>query len=154
AAATSCSCRGRPSALAAGPRIATPACAHWRCCPRTWTRRPAMAEAQRGTALDPQARAWTLAAAASCLLPLLLQLPGTLAIGLAAVAAVVGVLSWRHRLPAALRLVLSVALVALVLVQSGPGFGRDTGCALLAAMLALKPMELATLRDGRSLLGF
>src|SRR5690606_10003724 len=117
-------------------------------------RRPAMAEAQRGTALDPQARAWTLAAAASCLLPLLLQLPGTLAIGLAAVAAVVGVLSWRHRLPAALRLVLSVALVALVLVQSGPGFGRDTGCALLAAMLALKPMELATLRDGRSLLGF
>ncbi|MGY1459156.1 transglutaminase TgpA family protein [Luteimonas sp. A534] len=105
-------------------------------------------------ALDPQARAWTLGAAATCLLSLLLQLPGPLAAGLAAVAVLVGALSWRRRLPGALRLVLSVALVALVLVQSGFGFGRDTGCALLAAMLALKPMELSTLRDGRSLLGF
>ncbi|MEN1958180.1 DUF3488 and transglutaminase-like domain-containing protein [Luteimonas sp. MJ145] len=104
--------------------------------------------------LDPQARGWTLAAAAACLLPLLLQLPGPLAAGLAAVAAVVSALSWRRRLPAALRLVLSVALVALVLANSGFHFGRDTGCALLAAMLALKPMELVTLRDARSLLGF
>lgn len=114
-----------------------------------------MAEARRSSpALDPQARAWTLGAAAACLLPLLLQLPGALAMGLAAVAAVVGVVSWRRRLPAALRLVLSVALVVVVLAHSRFGFGRDTGCALLAAMLALKPMELATLRDGRSLLGF
>ncbi|NLA69168.1 MAG: DUF3488 domain-containing transglutaminase family protein [Gammaproteobacteria bacterium] len=104
--------------------------------------------------LVPSARAWTLAAAAGCLLPLLLQLPGALATGLAAVAAVVSALSWRRRLPRALRLLLSLALVALVFAQSGPGLGRDTGCALLAAMLAIKPMELATLRDGRSLLGF
>ncbi|WP_449280111.1 transglutaminase TgpA family protein [Luteimonas changyuni] len=114
-----------------------------------------MAEARRRSpVLDPQARGWTLAAAAACLLPLLLQLPGPLAAGLAAVAAVVSALSWRRRLPAALRLVLSVALVALVLANSGFHFGRDTGCALLAAMLALKPMELVTLRDARSLLGF
>ncbi|MEN1940956.1 DUF3488 and transglutaminase-like domain-containing protein [Luteimonas sp. MJ174] len=114
-----------------------------------------MAEAgRRSPALDVQARGWTLAAAGACLLPLLLQLPGPLAAGLAAVAAVVGVLSWRRRLPAALRLLLSVALVAVVLAGSGFNFGRDTGCALLAAMLALKPMELATLRDARSLLGF
>ena len=114
-----------------------------------------MAEARRrGPVLDPQARAWTLVAAAACLLPLLLQLPGPLAAGLAAVAAVVSALSWRRRLPAALRLLLSVALVALVLANSGFHFGRDTGCALLAAMLALKPMELVSLRDARSLLGF
>jgi len=116
-----------------------------------------MAEARsrsRGLELDPQSRAWTLAAAAACLLPLLLQLPGPLAVGLAAVATVVSLLSWRRRLPAALRLLLSIALIALVLAQTRFSFGRDTGCALLAAMLALKPMELATLRDGRSLLGF
>jgi len=32
--------------------------------------------------------------------------------------------------------------------------GRDTGCALLAALLALKPFETRRLRDARSLLGF
>ena len=113
-----------------------------------------MAEPARSLPLDPQARAWTLAAAAACLLPLLLQLPGPLAVALAAVSAVVGALSWWHRLPAPLRLALSLAVVALVLAQSRFSFGRDTGCALLAAMLALKPMELVSLRDARSLLGF
>lgn len=108
----------------------------------------------RRTALDPPSRAWTLAAAAACLLPLLLQLPGGLATALAAVAAAVSGLSWRRRLPAVLRAMLALALVAVVLVQSGFALGRDTGCALLAAMLALKPMELASLRDARSLLGF
>src|SRR5690606_2691445 len=159
AVATSCSCHSRRSARAAARCTGTPACARWPCC-----RRPpsnpvaAVAEARRrGPVLDPQARAWTLGAAAACLLPpppLLLQLPGPLAAGLAAVAAVVSALSWRRRLPAALRLLLSVALVALVLANSGFHFGRDTGCALLAAMLALKPMELVSLRDARSLLGF
>ncbi|WP_133000852.1 transglutaminase TgpA family protein [Luteimonas arsenica] len=104
--------------------------------------------------LDAQARAWTLTAAAACLLPLLLQLPGPLAAGLAAVAAATGVLSWWRRLPAPLRLLLAATLVALVLLDSRFAFGRDTGCALLAAMLAIKPLELATLRDARSLLGF
>lgn len=114
-----------------------------------------MAEARdRSPPLEPAARAWTLAAAAACLLPLLLQLPGPLAAGLAAVAGLVSLLSWRRRLPAVLRLVLSLSLVVLVLAYSRFGFGRDTGCALLAAMLALKPMELVTLRDARSLLGF
>ena len=104
--------------------------------------------------LDPQARAWTLAAATACLLPLLLQLPGWLAAGLALVFVVVVALSWRRRLPTALRLLMALALVAVVLASTRFSFGRDTGCALLAAMLALKPMELASLRDGRSLLGF
>ena len=108
----------------------------------------------RAPALDPQARGWTLAATAACLLPLLLQLPGPMATGLAAVAAMAGLLSWRRRPAAVLRLLALLALVAVVLVDAGFAFGRETGCALLAAMLALKPLELVTLRDGRSLLGF
>lgn len=114
-----------------------------------------MADARRhGPALDAHTRAWALAAAAACLLPLLLQLPGTLAAGLAALAVAIGAVCWRRRIPAPLRLLLSLALVALVLADSRFSFGRDTGCALLAAMLAIKPMELASLRDARSLLGF
>ncbi len=109
---------------------------------------------RRSPALDPQARAGTLVAAAACLLPLLLQLPGPLAVGLAAVAAVVSALSWRRRLPSVLRLLLVLVLVGLVLTGARGGFGRDTACALLAAMLAAKPVELVTLRDARSLLGF
>lgn len=113
------------------------------------------AERRRASpALNPQTRAWTLAAAVACLLSLLLQLPGPLAAGLATATAVLGALSWRRRFPAALRMLLSLALVVLVVARTGPGFGRDTGCALLAAMLAIKPMELVTLRDARSLLGF
>jgi transglutaminase-like putative cysteine protease len=53
-----------------------------------------------------------------------------------------------------LRLLLGAALVGAVLATSGFAFGRDTGCALLAAMLAIKPAETFSLRDGRSLLGF
>ena len=108
----------------------------------------------RSAALEAQARSWSLAAAAACVLPLLLQLPAALALGLAATGAVATAASWRRPLPAVLRMVLSLALVAVVLANARFALGRDTGCALLAAMLALKPMELVTLRDARSLLGF
>ncbi|MBB1471504.1 DUF3488 domain-containing transglutaminase family protein [Luteimonas sp. MC1782] len=134
-----------------------PACARWRCCrrpPARSTAALARRKPSRSTPLDAQARGWSLAAAAACLLPLLLQLPGTLALGLALTGIVATAASWRRPLPAALRMVLSLAVVALVVANARFAFGRDTGCALLAAMLALKPMELATLRDARSLLGF
>jgi transglutaminase-like putative cysteine protease len=104
--------------------------------------------------LDPQSRGWSLAAAGACLLPLLLQLPPRLDIGIAIAAMAVAMMSWRRPLPAWLRLLLAVALTGAVLTMSRFAFGRDTGCALLAAMLALKPAETFSLRDGRSLLGF
>ncbi|KAF1709907.1 hypothetical protein CSC70_09450 [Pseudoxanthomonas kalamensis DSM 18571] len=104
--------------------------------------------------LDSGARAWTLVAAAACLLPLLLQLPAMLAWGAAGVATVVAMLSWQRPLPAWLRVLLAMALLAAVFWVMGPRPGRDTGCALLAVMLALKPSETASLRDARSLLGF
>jgi transglutaminase-like putative cysteine protease len=104
--------------------------------------------------LDPQSRAWSLAATAVCLLPLLLQLPLRMAAVIAIAGVAVTAMSWRARLPGLLRLVLSLAAIGFVLAQSRFHFGRDTGCALLAAMLAIKPLELSSLRDARSLIGF
>ena len=73
-----------------------------------------------------------------------------------AIAAVLtAALSWRRLLPMPVRLLLVLAMLAAIVWQMGmvrPG--RDTGCALLAAMLAIKSSELRNLRDARSLLGF
>lgn len=104
--------------------------------------------------LEPTSRRWALLAGASCLLPLLLQLPPQIALTIAGVGIGIGVLSWRRPLPAALRLLMVLGLVGAVLVMSRFALGRDTGCALLAAMFALKPSETYTLRDARSLIGF
>ncbi|MGE8235016.1 MAG: transglutaminaseTgpA domain-containing protein [Stenotrophomonas indicatrix] len=105
--------------------------------------------------LDRNTRTWTLASAALALLPLLLQLPTTLA-GLIAVAAVItAALSQRGMLPMPVRVLLVLGMLAAIAWQMGAVRpGRDTGCALLAAMLAIKSSELRTLRDARSLLGF
>ena len=105
-------------------------------------------------ALDPQSRLWTLVAAAACLLPLLLQLPPMLAGGIAVAGVLVAAASWRRPLPVVVRLLLAAALIGAVLALSRFAFGRDTACALLAAMLAIKPAETFHLRDARSLLGF
>lgn len=104
--------------------------------------------------LPATARLWALAASFACQLPLLLQLPGLQGAAIGGLAVAVAALSWRRRLPALARLALALAAIGLVLAAGGMSFGRDTGCALLAAMLAIKPVELFTWRDARSLLGF
>lgn len=104
--------------------------------------------------LDAHARRWTLASAALALLPLLLQLPTSLAAVIAASALLTAAISRRGLLPVPVRLLLVMAMLALIYLQLGARPGRDTGCALLAAMLAIKTSELRTLRDARSLLGF
>lgn len=104
--------------------------------------------------LDARSRRWTLAATGACLLALLVQLPPALAMGIGATAVLMAFASWRRPLPGVLRLLLALALVAAVMSVTGMQFGRDTGCALLAGMLAIKPAETRTLRDNRSLLGF
>jgi transglutaminase-like putative cysteine protease len=102
--------------------------------------------------MSPRVRGWCMAAAAACLLPLLLQMQPGLALALGAVTAV-GV--WVARpWPKFVRLLLLASLVGYVLVSHGLHLGRDTGCAMLAALLALKPFETHRLRDARSLLGF
>ncbi|MFT4256868.1 MAG: DUF3488 and transglutaminase-like domain-containing protein [Pseudoxanthomonas sp.] len=105
-------------------------------------------------AIDAITRAWALAAALLALLPLLLQLPGPLATGIGVAAVGVAALSWRKPLPLVLRLLLAMAMLAAVLWVMGTRLGRDSGCALLAAMLAIKPSEAHGLRDARSLAGF
>jgi transglutaminase-like putative cysteine protease len=106
------------------------------------------------TRIDDGSRLWTLATAALALLPLLLQLPPQLGWGIASAAVLVAAVSWRKTLPASLRLLLALLVLAAVFSQTGLRLGRDTGCALLAAMIAVKPSETFTLRDARSLVGF
>ncbi|KAF1689266.1 transglutaminase TgpA family protein [Pseudoxanthomonas taiwanensis] len=104
--------------------------------------------------LDPHSRAWALATAGLALLPLLLLLPPVLGLGFGLAAAAVAALAWRRPRPGWLRLLLTLAMLAAVFAAMGARPGRDTGCALLAAMLAIKPAETRGLRDARSLLGF
>lgn len=102
--------------------------------------------------LPRRVRLLCLAASAACLLPLLLQLPASLAWGLVVIAAVGTSVS--RQWPVFARLALLATLGGYVLVSHGFSLGRDTGCAMLAALLALKPFETHRLRDARSLLGF
>lgn len=97
-------------------------------------------------------RRWTMAATIACLLPLLLQVRGELALGLAVLLAV-GI-ALPRQWPAALRFLMVLLVVGYVLASHRFSIGRDTGCALLAAMLVLKVFETRHLRDARSLLGF
>ncbi|MGE4366595.1 transglutaminase TgpA family protein [Thermomonas sp.] len=112
-----------------------------------------MPEPARSPPMPPASLLQVRLAALACLLPLLLQLPPTLGLGLGIGAVAVLAASWRQPLPAVLRWLLGgTALLAVAAML--PGVGRDTACALLAAMLALKPAETYSLRDGRSLIGF
>ncbi|AKC85728.1 transglutaminase TgpA family protein [Pseudoxanthomonas suwonensis] len=104
--------------------------------------------------LDRGSRGWALAAAGLALLPLLMTLPSGLGFGFGLTAPVMAWLAWRRPLPGWLRMLLALAMVMAVLAVMGTRLGRDTGSALLAAMLAIKPTELRTLRDARSLVGF
>lgn len=112
-----------------------------------------MAERTPSPPMQRAARRQVLLATATCLLPLLLQLPQSLGIGFGIAAPIVAAAAWRRPLPAALRILLGIGILLAVAAVS-PGIGRDTACALLAGMLALKPSETHTLRDGRSLVGF
>lgn len=143
--AIGCCCRAsRRWVPRKGLRTITCVCAPWPCFRMTEPSLP----------ISQASRAWVLATSWLALTPLLLQLPGLLAATVAVAAMLVGVLSWRGTLMAPVRLLLVIAMLAAVYWQIGMRFGRDTGCAVLAAMLAIKACELRTLRDARSLLGF
>ena len=104
--------------------------------------------------LDATSRRWAIGAAGLCLLPLLLQLPSYLGWTIGLGGAMLTAVAWRRPLSPALRLALTLAVISTVLVAFEFRMGRDTGCALLAAMLTLKPTETVRLRDARSLIGF
>lgn len=113
-----------------------------------------MSSASTALVLDRSSRHWALLAAIACVVPLLLQLPASLAWPIAAAGVTTTAVAWYRPLPGALRLLLTLLVVGAVLGVAGLRFGRDTGCALLAAMLAIKPSETVRLRDARSLIGF
>ncbi len=101
-----------------------------------------------------KARSAAILSAALSALPLLLLTPNALAASLAVVG---GLAAWTSRdrpWPVVVRMILTIALTGAVLASYGFGFGRDTGSALLLAMLALKLSETSALRDLRSLIGF
>jgi len=106
--------------------------------------------------LDRGSFAWTAAAAAASLLPLGRFLPAWLS-ALIALLISIGLLLGLRRahLPGLLRLALTLAVAGMVLwdygVAFGARFGRDTGTALLASMVALKLLEIKGLRDARLL---
>ena len=100
--------------------------------------------------LPPMMRWPVLASLGIALLPLLLQLPGSLAMLVAASWLLVSGMGLRWPLPASVRLLLVVIMLASIGQQMGLRPGRDTGCALLAAMLAIKGSELRNLRDAHS----
>ncbi|MCL7714397.1 transglutaminase TgpA family protein [Stenotrophomonas mori] len=104
--------------------------------------------------LQRHARAWVLLATALALLPLLPLLPAALTAVIATTAVSAAGVAWRRPVPLPLRLLLVAGMLAAIHWQMGSTPGRDTGCALLAAMLAIKSSELRRLRDARSLLGF
>ncbi len=103
---------------------------------------------------DPATRWLLLATLAIALLPLLLQLPPGVALAIAAAAAAIAAASWNRRLHGLVKLAIAFGVVFAVLWSFGFRLGRDTGSALLAAMLAIKPAETRSLRDARSLVGF
>ncbi|MBW8822663.1 MAG: DUF3488 domain-containing transglutaminase family protein [Xanthomonadales bacterium] len=105
------------------------------------------------TELDATTRRWLYAATALLLLPLLLQLQPMVGAAVGVVALLSMALSTRGRLPALLKIALALAL-AIAVFSVYRRIGRDTGCALLAMMLALKPTETANVRDARSLIGY
>ena len=77
----------------------------------------AEAKASKSIALDPQTRLWALVAAGACLLPLVLQLPATMAVVIAVLGFAVATISSRRRLPAWLRVLLAAALVGYVMAS-------------------------------------
>lgn len=105
-------------------------------------------------ALSAGSRLWINLVTALSLLPLLLQLPGVLAVLFGITTLLVALWSWRRSMPLLLRLLWIGLMLGCIYWQMGANPGRDSGCALLAAMLAIKSSELRTLRDARSLIGF
>ncbi|KAA2285635.1 transglutaminase TgpA family protein [Arenimonas fontis] len=97
-------------------------------------------------------RRWAVLAALACLLPLLPLVPPGLAMVSLALAALG--LAVHRPWPGWLRGLLLTCLVGYVLASHEFRLGRDTGCALLACLLAIKPLETRSVRDAHSLLGF
>ncbi|OPZ13147.1 MAG: Protein-glutamine gamma-glutamyltransferase [Alphaproteobacteria bacterium ADurb.BinA280] len=109
----------------------------------------------RTAQINREAFVWCASAALAALLPLGLLLPFWVSVLLGSLAMIGTFAGWRGlRIPAWLRLLLTLSTAGLVLFAFGFRIGRDTGAGLLATMLALKLLETHQLRDARSLVSF
>ncbi len=99
-------------------------------------------------------RGSAMLAAGLSALPMLRLLPPWLALSLLAIGILAAATARDRSWPVLVRAALTIAMTGLVLAAYGFGFGRDTGSALLLAMLALKVSESASARDLRGLIGF
>ena len=105
--------------------------------------------------LSPEGFRWIAAAVVSALLPVLPGFPAWFAIALLAAAALgIGLGLRQMKLPAWLRLMLTLLLAGAAAASAAFTASQAAGAALLAAMLALKLLETHTLRDGRSACSF
>jgi transglutaminase-like putative cysteine protease len=105
-------------------------------------------------ALTPALRRAVVISVLAAALPLLLNLPETVAIGISAVALVSGWSALRKPLPLALRLLLVVVITGAVLVGFGFRLGRDAGSALMLSMLVLKLSELRDFDDAKRVVAY
>jgi transglutaminase-like putative cysteine protease len=106
-----------------------------------------------GNALSTRSQTWLLAAVGLLVLPHLPRLPwwiGLLAVGVGLFKLVL-LRRPRHRPPRPLLALLTVAASAGVFFSYGTLLGKQAGVALLVVMLALKLLELHTVRDARLL---
>ena len=108
----------------------------------------------REDVLTQTLRPLLVAAVLAAALPLLLQMPGTVAGGIAAVGLVAGWSALRRPLPVALRILLVVVITGAVLIGFGFRVGRDAGSALMLSMLLLKLSELRGLADARRVIAY
>jgi transglutaminase-like putative cysteine protease len=107
-----------------------------------------------GPVLTPSLRRAVVVAVLAAALPLLLHLPGTVGMGIGAVALVSGWSALRKPLPLALRLLLVVVITGAVLVGFGFRVGRDAGSALMLSMLVLKLSELRQFDDAKRVVAY
>ena len=106
-------------------------------------------------ALDRTTFLWCAVAVIAALLPVLPALPIWLTGTLLVVSGLGLAYGWMQRhLSAWIRLPMTLGLAGLTLFAYNFRFGRDTGAALLATMLALKLLETRSVRDARSVLSF
>lgn len=107
-----------------------------------------------GPQLTAVLRRAVVVAVLAAALPLLLHLPGPVALGIGAVALVSGWSALRKPLPVALRLLLVVVITGAVLVGFGFRIGRDAGSALMLSMLVLKLSELRAFDDAKRVVAY
>ena len=105
--------------------------------------------------IERDAFAWCAAAVCAALMPLAPTLPTWFAALVFILAGVGALYGWRQQtLSPWLRLPLTLGAAGAALFAYNFGFGRDTGAALLSAMLAMKLLETRHPRDGRSVLSY